>query len=94
MGLKGDQQEWITWSCCFWLPTYQTASGKGLSRCVGRSPWAVGSPVEHVAHREEGTFFLQLFHGQQRTMHLSLTQPLLETQGAAFELNPLKSFLA
>ena len=65
-----------------------------LSRCVGQSPWAVGSPAEHVAHREEGTFFIQLFHGQQRTVHLSLTQPLSEMQGAALGLNPFKSFLA
>lgn len=40
------------------------------------------------------TFFIQLFHGQQDTVHLSLTQPLSETPGAALGLSPFKSFLA
>lgn len=68
--------------------------GTRPSCCAGQSPWAVGSPAEPVAHGQEGIFFIKLFHGQQRTVHLSLTQPLSETQGAALGLNPFKSFTA
>jgi len=69
--------------------------GRGLCPAVRNEVlrlWEAWGGMLHAAR--EGTLFIQLFHGQQRMLHLSLTQPLSEPQGAALGLKPLKSFPA
>lgn len=88
MGLKGDSRSGSLGAAASGYTRAKPPAGQDLSVLLCRmKSSAVGSAVEHVACGEEGNFFVQLFHDQQRTSHL--TQSLSETQGAALGLNAL-----